>query len=294
MLNNNIPIDFVAGSHGHFLETTLNKYFNIAEVDGGAFTSSGTSHRASTSYLEQRLFYAEHWSESYKSQLQNVSKLISIRFDLEDLLLLSSVSLLRAGDFNIDNNNLEFDTVSKLNTVHYCDTLELIYNSYPFLDRNNKDIPRYVLREFYKFGFREPEKNGYWLKLKELVYQPQCKVFYFNFEDFYNIDLYIARIKELELFIGRTFDFRPEFYQQHQKFISFIPYITHKQTCDNIVSCVQQGKEIEIPKLTLFQESYINGKLENIFNKEMPFHQNNYFTSTKDVLYYINNHAPNL
>jgi hypothetical protein len=294
MLNNNIPIDFVAGSHGHYLETTLNKYFNIADIDGGAFTTTGTSHRVSGSYLKKRLFYSNHWSEYHKSELQDVSQVISIRFDLDDLLLLSSVSLLRAADFNINNNELEFDTVNKLNNVYYHDTLKLIYNSYPFLNCSDKDIPRYVLREFYKFGFREPEKNGYWLKLKELVYNPKCQVFYFDFKDFYNIDLYVAQIKELELFLGRTFDFRSEFYQQHQQFVSFIPYVTHKQTCDEIVLCVQQGRDIEIPKLTLFQESYINGQLENIFNKEMPFHQNNYFTSTKDVLYYITNHAPNL
>jgi hypothetical protein len=294
MLDNNIPIDFVGGSHGHFLETTLNKYFNIANVDGGAFTSIGTSHRVSTSYLKHRLFHADHWSRWYTSKLQNVLQLISIRFDLDDLLLLSSVSLLRAADLHIDNNELEVDTVTKLNNVFYDDTLELIYNSYPFLNRCDTAVPRYVLREFYKFGFREPERNGYWLDLKKMVYRPQCKVFYFNFKDFYNIDLYVARIKELELFLGRTFDFKSEFYHQHQQFVSFIPYVTHKQTCDDIVLCVQKGIEIEIPKLTLFQESYINGTLENIFNKEMPFHQNNYFTSTKDVLYYITNHAPAL
>lgn len=292
MLVNKIPIDFVAGSHGHFLETTLNKYFKIADVNGGAFTSAGTSHRLTNDYVNQRLFYAEHWSERYKSALDNVSQLISIKFDQDDLLLLSSVSLLRAADLNINNDDLEFNTVNKLNNVFYQDTLELLYQSYPFLDRNNPDIPRYVLREFYKFGFRNTEINGYWLKQKDLVYH--CKAFYFNFKDFYNIELFVARIKELELFLDRAFDFSTDFYQQYQKFISFIPYIGHKAMCDDIVLCVQQGKDITIPKLTLFQESYINGQLENIFNKEMPFHQDSYFTSTKDVLYYINNHAPSL
>ena len=294
MIAHKIPIDFVAGSHGHFLETTLNKYFNIAEVSGGAFTSTGTSHQLSNNYLQQRLFYAEHWSERLKSKLQDFSQIISIRFELDDLLLLSSVSLLRAADLNINNRDLEVDTVSKLNNSYYRDTLELIYQSYPFLNRNDKDIPRYVLREFYKFGFRDPEQNGYWIKLKELTYSDQCRVFYFNFKDFYNIDLLVARIKELELFLEREFDFSPEFYQQHQKFLSFIPYVMHQLQCDNIISCVSQAIDIIVPKLTLFQESYINGRLEKIFNKEMPFRQDSYFTSTKDMLYYITNDAPNL
>ena len=151
-----------------------------------------------------------------------------------------------------------------------------------------------MLREFYKFGFLYPLQNGYWKKLTELTYNNQCRVFYFNLKDFYNVDLYVARLKDLEIFLDRKFEFSEEFYQQHQKFISFIPYINHKSQCDNIVLCIQQGIEISIPKLTLFQESYINGHLENIFNKEMPFHQDRYFTSTKDVLYYIATHAPNL
>lgn len=292
MLSNKIPIDFVAGSHGHYLETTLNKYFNITSVVGSAFTSIGTSHRTSTDYINQRLFYAEHWSERYKSELDNASQLISIRFEQDDLLLLSSVSLLRAADLNINNDELEINTVNKLNNLFYQDTLELIYKSYPFLNRSENNIPRYVLREFYKFGFRDPELNGYWLKQKELTYRSDCNVFYVEFKDFYNIDLLVKRIKDLELFLGKTFDFSSDFYQQHQKFVSFVPYINHKEICDCIVKCIQEGKDIPIPKLTLFQESYINGRLEKIFNREMPFHQDIYFTSTKDVLYYITNLAP--
>jgi len=294
MLSNHIPIDFVAGSHGHFLENTLNKHFGIVDNTSDLFTATGTSHRVTPAYLAQRLFYANHWSELYKNKLHNISPVISIRFDQDDLLLLSSVSLLRAGDLGINNDDLEIDTVSKLDNVFYKDILELIFQSYPFLNRSDKNIPRYVLREFYKFGFRDPSQNGYWKKLTQLTYGNQSRVFYFSLKDFYDIDLYVARIKELEIFLDRKFEFSSEFYQQHQKFVSFIPYIDHKSECDNIISCVQQGIDINMPKLTLFQESYINGTLENIFGKEMPFHQDVYFTSTKEVLYYITTYAPNI
>jgi hypothetical protein len=57
---------------------------------------------------------------------------------------------------------------------------------------------------------------------------------------------------------------------------------------------VLTGQDIVVPQLTLFQESYINGTLERLFQREMPFHQPDYFTSTKDMLYYINHTAPNL
>ena len=123
-------------------------------------------------------------------KLKNFKKVISINFTAEDLLLVSSISLLRAGDYNIDNNNLEVDTVKKLNNRHYRDTLALIYQSYPFLDTSEPSIPRYVLREFYKFGFKNTDVNGYWIKQKQMQYY-NSEVCYFSFSCFHNYDKFV-------------------------------------------------------------------------------------------------------
>jgi len=288
-----IAIDFVPGTHGHFLEKILNKFFNVTPDMPETFTPTGTSHNKTLDYNNNRLFRSEHWSELYADRLTSIKKIISIRFDPMDLLLVSSVSLLRAGDCNIDNNDLETDTVSKLNSF-YRSTLEQIYTAYPFLDQTQSSIPRYVLREFFKFGFKNTSINGYWLKQQLMVYPTHCEVFCFDFSSFYNIDNLVLNIKSIEKFVGREFNFSSEFYQYHKNFLNFIPYQSHKKQCDLIIESVKSGTEMHIPKLTLFQESYINGGLENIYHKEMPFHQDEYFTSTKDMLYYITNHAPNL
>lgn len=294
-MNNIIPIDFVAGSHGHFLEVTLNKFFGFTPVFD-SFTNSGTSHVAPDEYVQSRVFHAEHWFEQYPNQIKHASKLISIRYQQEDLLLLSSVSLLRAGDLDLDNDQLEVDTYNKLNNVFYKDTLELILKSYPFLvvDEKNSSIPRNILREFYKFGFANPSTNGYWLKQQNMQYSPDTKVLYFDFADFYNLEKFVKAIHRIETFIDKTFNFCSEFYESHNKFLNFIAYRFHKQQCDELVQAVVDQKNVTIPKLTLFQESYINACLENIYKKEMPFHHLTYFTSTKDVLHYLNNEAPNL
>ena len=292
---NNIPIDFVAGSHGHFLEIILNTFFGITEKFN-PFTTLGTSHIVNGNYLKNKVFQANHWFESCPDQIQNISKLISICFKHDDLLLLSSVSLLRAGDLNLNNNKLEDDTYNKLNNRFYKDTLDLIVKSYPFLDvdEKNSSIPRNVLREFYKFGFANPDLNGYWIKQQKMQYSHNTKVFYFEFSNFYNIDKFVASIKELELFIGMKFNFCDDFFNLHSEFLSNIAYITHKHQCDQIVQAVIECKDVIFTNLTLFQESYINGQLENHYKKEMPFHHLNYFTSTKDMLQYIMTEAPAL
>ena len=289
-----IAIDFIAGTHGHFLETVLNKFFNITPDLSDTLTAMGTSHNKNTEYQKNKLFRAEHWFELYADQIPNFEKVISIRFCPEDLLLVSSVSLLRAADLNINNDDLDVDTVNKLNNRFYQSTLEQIYTAYPFLDRTQGFIPRYVLREFFKFGFKDPAVNGYWLKQQLMVYPTHCDVYWFDFSSFYDIDKFVQHIKNVAEFVGREFDFSPEFYKHHAKFLSFISCQDHKQHCDHIVECVRNNTEVDISKLTLFQESYINGCLENIYRKEMPFHQDIYFTSTKDVLYYINSSAPKL
>ena len=294
-MNNIIPIDFVAGAHGHFLEVILNIFFKITD-SFDFFTDSGTSHNVNPRYLENRLFQAEHWFELYPEKIQSVSKLISIQFKQEDLLLLSSVSMLRAGDFNLSNNELEDNTFNKLNTKYYKSTLELILKSYPELtvDKKNPSIPRNVLREFYKFGFANPDINGYWLKQQEMHYSLDTDVFYFDFANFYNINKFVTALKELERFVDMEFKFNNSFYNLHSKFLSNITYTTNKDQCDQIIQAVIDQIDINVPKLTLFQESYINGQLENYYKKEMPFHNLNYFTSTKDMLQYIINDAPNL
>jgi len=288
-----IPIDFVAGSHGHYLESVCNQEFGIVNKETH-FTEHGTSHKKSTEYQRNKLFDARHWFELYPHELATHPIVVSIQFSKEDLLLMMSVSLLRAGDANIDNNQLEENTVTKLLNSHYQAVVTNIKQAYPFLDLSADHIPRNVLREYFKFGFKNPEINGYWLKQQQMVYQPGQQVLKFNFSSFYNIGLFTGELCYLAKDLGFNFEPTEEFCSTHEKFLSFIPYTKHKEQCDMIVNAIKQHAHIDIPKLSLFQESYINGCLENIYHKEMPFHQDEYFKTTKDVLYYIECLAPNL
>jgi hypothetical protein len=296
MLSNKILIDFVAGAHGHFLEVMLNKFFHTAAVDFDPFTDLGTSHVSTPEYHQTKLFHAGHWSERDPESLKLVDKIISIKFSQDQLLLFSSISMLRAKDQRISNDDLEHDTYNKLNNQFYRDTLDQILSSYPLSDVNesNSDIPRHVLREFYKFGFKNPGINGYWIKQQQMRYPASADVFYFDLACFYDRSLLAAALKQLELFVDKKFDFSHEFYQMYLRFFNSIPYLECQSQCDQIIRAVINQVDYTIPSLTLFQESYINAKLENYYAKEMPFHQLNYFTNTKDMWQYIETQAPNL
>lgn len=287
---NKIPIDFVAGTHGNFLEVILNKGFGFTPDFTNPFTPLGTSHNKSKSYHQNKVFEADHWSE--RRNLIGVEKIISITFSQQDLLLVASVSLARAGDMALHNNDLEINTVEKLNNDYYKDTLQNLLQSYPDVDISCGNIPRNILREFYKFGFKDPNINGYWLKLQQLKYQSDQQICYVNFQDFYDESKFVQMLKRIELFVGLPFVLDSTTVDLHTQFLLKNSYRNHQQQCDAVVAAVQQAQHIDLPKLTLFQESYINAVLENIYGKEMPFHDQNYFTSTKDVLNYIETQAP--
>ena len=71
-------------------------------------------------------------------------------------------------------------------------------------------------------------------------------------------------------------------------FIKQQPQIVYKKQCDQILEDIKHQRSVDIPSLSLFQESYLNAQLELVYNIEMPFVQEEYFTNTQEILEYLN------
>jgi hypothetical protein len=108
-----IAIDFQGGAHGNYLEFVCNKIAGITK--GFPFNKHGASH--AKNYTAKKIFVADHYS-FWPSPIES-KKVISIQIQPDDLLPLQQISLLRAGDYGLDNNLLENNTFDKLNNVHY-------------------------------------------------------------------------------------------------------------------------------------------------------------------------------
>lgn len=120
-----IAIDFQGGAHGNFLEFVCNVMAGVA-TDDHPFNSAGAAHKKT--YHTPKVFYADHFS--FDKILMPYDRVVSVTIDVDDLLPLSQVSLLRAGDYGYDNNELEIDTYNKLNNTHYRWVLDNIINSF--------------------------------------------------------------------------------------------------------------------------------------------------------------------
>ena len=128
-----IYIDFQGGAHGNYLEFVCNKFLAKIKTKGTPFNKLGASH--SKKYLEPKVFENAHYSfeppgNTYKTPIANNSKVISIKLNNDDLLPLQSISLLRAGDRNIDPDQLEINTYNKWNNIHYQWVLDNLIGSF--------------------------------------------------------------------------------------------------------------------------------------------------------------------
>ena len=121
-------IDFQGGAHGNYLEFICNRFLAKVKTVGLPFNSLGASHNKK--YINDIEFKAWHYFEyrGVKTEFAN-SRIISIQINYDDLLPLSSISLLRAGDFNINNNQLEINTYGKWNNEDYKWVLDNLINS---------------------------------------------------------------------------------------------------------------------------------------------------------------------
>lgn len=289
-----ILIDFRPGSHGNFLEFLLNCFYHDAEWPE-PFTDLGASHNKNYQKSTAK-FYSSHFTEldfhnrSHSIEiLNNNNNVILITIKPDDLLLLHTLSLLRAGNHNICDNLLEINTYNKLTKYHRFMLDNLIKSYNLTIDENNPNISRHILREFFKFGFATPEINGFMEKQRTAKKQLNNKnVYEMPFEAFYDYTQLAANLKQIykHYNIDVTVDL---IYLKslHNSFLSKIPYRNIKKQCDEIINATLALENLVIPELSLLQESYINANLEIVSGRKMPFDQDVYFTSTQDIIKYL-------
>jgi hypothetical protein len=113
-----IHIDFQGGAHGNYLEFVCNRIAGVVEPGTLPFNWLGASHNKPYHLLQ--VFFAWHYSYTPDSRYPKLfNKIISIQINPDDLLPLTQISLLRAGDYGYDNDQLEINTFNKLNNEHY-------------------------------------------------------------------------------------------------------------------------------------------------------------------------------
>lgn len=120
-----ISIDFQGGAHGNFLEFVCNKMAGVV-ANQLPFNQQGAAHNKQ--YRSDKMFFADHYS--FNQHAFKGNRVVAIKIHKDDLLPLSQISLLRAGDYGLDNNELHLNTFHKFNNKDYRWVLETIIEGF--------------------------------------------------------------------------------------------------------------------------------------------------------------------
>ena len=284
-MNPTIGIDFIGGTHGNFLEFILNQSLS-EKILPNPFTDIGTSHRKPYRSHTQPV-QADHYTNKNISLKSNNAIVIQID-ENANLLQIQSTSLFRSGNLKISGESIIENAYNVLNNKGYKSVLSNLCERYNLqLDKDNPSCPRHILREFFKFGFADRNINGFVIEtnlcIKNLTSQGK-RVYIFPVSSFFNFTKFANEIRKIEKFFNLTLN-NFNYFSLHKEFISHLEHFINLNVIpDRIIDGVAKKQEIEIPNLTVLQESYINGNLERIYKKEMPFLQEQYFTNTRQII----------
>lgn len=276
-----IEIDFMGGLHGNFLCYAINTLPNDETRNVNPFTKFGTAHNP---YIK-KIAVSEHYS-AYPNRYQPTTKnIISITADPNDCLLVNLLNYGRAGDFNFDLKNFHINFYDQVRNTKYSDTIEHINHTYNIDVKKTNSISRGVLREYFHFNFKNYEENNIIQMIKKQKYD--FDVFEFNFTELYQLPLFLQLLNRIVEYFNLGYTVDVEWYTDlWNQFIKNIDEIDQNNQAHYILNCIK-NKKSESVDFNLLQESWLNARLSILYNQELPFHQEQYFKNTDDIIKYL-------
>jgi len=190
-----IKIDFVAGSHGNFLERIISRFVlnDPVYADDNWFTNNGNSHGTWHSDFNNRPVQAWHWSGkklSYNPGEQVIR--IVVPSKLYPLVLINHYA--RTNGNNINLGELAQDTESQLLA---CEQGRQLLASLQ-ADIGNKSV--YTVQELESLFIHKITQFSHdWQPCNNSCYD-------FAFENFFCYDTFIAELNSVACFLSKTFE----------------------------------------------------------------------------------------
>jgi hypothetical protein len=150
------------------------------------------------------------------------------------------------------------------------------------LSAKRPNCPRNVLREFFKFGFKNPAQHGYMLEQARMIYANPDQVVYIPFSSFYNASELGKEFYKLVKHFDLIWD--PwTLGSLQKKFASKQKYANSLIKCKQLLELILDDKEMKIPKLSLLEESYIEAIIETQTGCSLPTNNVEWYTDINEL-----------
>lgn len=258
-----IKIDFFGGLHGNFLELMLNLGFFPSTIDLNhqMFDANGACHVKDFLPDYQPTIKCGHWSWD-QIPFAPDDKVVRIRPDHQSMLIAVTNTYLRTAGRSLDIDNLEIDTIAKLERVKHDK------KTTPFLETLisehgvQKDYARSILRNYFYSMFSTPK---FGLDVYS-VFDPETPSYHeFPFRSFFNTTDFFMELSKIGSYLELPYTPTSALAQLHQEFLRSNQGHHSKTKCDRIIEHILSGQLMPI-QCNLVEEAWINHVLTVAFN----------------------------
>jgi len=281
-MGNIANITYQGGTHGRFLSFFLDKFSRrTPEITHLPFTKAGTSH-AKKEMLSGK-FPDWHNLQNGKDIFMNThERHVLITVETEDLLNIERAVTMRTGDLNVDTNKENVETTADfLQVFPWADKCAEMYN----LDLTTQNIPRFIMRDFYKKSFLDPEQNGFIVADRAMRNNKPAECFEFPVSHMWNKDKFIETIKALDKKFDLQLDI-PDF-TIYDTFRSKYPPLATEHRTSNAIDHIKNKQDMDISELETVEQAYLASWIEKNYDFITVPLTNYFFQSTKEICQWL-------
>jgi hypothetical protein len=283
--NPHIYIFNSAGCHGHYLTYLIDRLSKrTPDIQQLPFNKLGNSHNA-INYSGFTELVNTHEHEKNKS-LKNTN-IIKILYS-KNILYYERVAMARAGDADRDITNIHSDiSFLKNYNKEFYDKIHRLYSI------ENNSVPLWLLRDAYKLGFLEWEKQGSVITSKQDIRWMEDNlvedntVHYTQVSVFFTAEKMKRELQELDSKFDLDLNFK-NFDDIHKEFLKRNRILDTNRNTDTVLDAVKENRDIPIPPLDIIQQAYVYAELEKQYDFiTMPMTKS-FFATTREITDYVN------
>ena len=273
------------GCHGHYLQYLIDRLSKkTPPIKELPFNHIGNSHKK-LAYSGFSEFFDKL---DYQKDLKNLkgANVIKTLYS-NDILYFERAAMARAGDSNRDIDNLHNDiSFLKSYSKDFYDKIHELYS----IDNNN--VPKWLLRDAFKMGFLDMERQGSVVELKRDIKWIEDNLKDNNTVHFTQVDVFFTTEKlatELQV-LNYEFDLDldfTEFESIHEEFIARNRILQTSKNTEIVLDAIRNKKDISIPPLDIIQQAYVYAQLEKKYDFVIMPMTEDFFKTTKEVADYV-------
>ncbi len=275
-----------AGCHGHYLTYLIDRLSKkTPPIKELPFNHLGNSHNK-LAYSGFSEFFADYTEIKEKVINLTGTNVVKILYS-NDILYFERVAMNRANDAGRDVNNLHKDiSFLKSYSKEFYDKIHELYSI------DNDNVPKWLLRDAFKMGFLDMERQGSVIELKRDIkwlednLKKNNAIHYTQVDVFFTTDTLKRELQDLDQKFALNLDFS-ELEKIHEDFMGRNKILqTHKNT-QIVLDAISNKKDIAIPPLDIIQEAWVYAQLEKKYDFVIMPMTEDFFKTTKEIADYI-------